>query len=250
VSPAAEVAPRALDATLDACFGRGRWRLEAEGDLVRGEGQGPAGPVALLGTTNHAFIGADLALALAERVLEVVERHPGRAILQLVDNSGQRLARRDEMLGNVAFLAHLASCLALARARGHRVLALVTARALSGGFMATGMAADACFAMAGAELRVMRLDAMARITRLPQARLEALAATDPVFRPEADAFWRLGALDGIWAPDEAREALAAALAAPPCPDRRDSLGEVRGGRRMAAAVARRVATWPAGEPGA
>ena len=43
----------------------------------------------------------------------------------LVDTGGQRLSRRDELLGINGYLAHLAKCLELARLRGHKLISLI-----------------------------------------------------------------------------------------------------------------------------
>src|SRR4029453_3695562 len=91
--------------------------------------------------------------------------------LFLVDTQGQRLRHRDELLGINRTMSHLAQCVELARRRGHRVLALVYDQALSGGFIASGMMADTCGALPEAEIRVMNLPAMARVTRIPEKRL-------------------------------------------------------------------------------
>jgi malonate decarboxylase gamma subunit len=224
--------PKKLADTLETLFGSS-FKLDLHGELAAGTAVLDNREIALVGTINGAAIGADLALALAAQVLDVVEHHPGRPILLLADNSGQKLAKRDELLGNAGYLSHLAKCLAVARARGHKSVALVYGTALSGGFMATCMACDACFAMPGTEVRVMRLDAMARITRIPQARLEDLTKTSPILKPEVDAFERLGAIEAIWQDDPAA-ALAAALRVPAGPDRRDASGFDRGGRQLAA----------------
>jgi malonate decarboxylase gamma subunit len=227
--------PQKLSGTLATLFGTS-FTLDVTGDFVAGTAILDNREIALVGTINSAAIGTDLALAMAAHVLDVIEKSPGRPILLLADNSGQKLAKRDELLGNAGYLAHLAKCLALARSRGHRTIALVYGAALSGGFMATCMACDACFAMPGTEVRVMRLDAMARITRIPQARLEELTRSSPILKPEVEAFERLGAIEGIWEQDAAA-ALTAALCAPSGPDRRDALGQERGGRQLAAEVA-------------
>ena len=122
----------------DALFPAGH-DVRADGELVHGTGRTAEGPVAVVGTCDHAAIGVDLAFALADAVLKVVREHPGRPILMLVDTQGQRLSRRDELLGNGGFLAHLAKCFEVARRRGHLLLTLVHGEAVSGGFLALGM---------------------------------------------------------------------------------------------------------------
>jgi malonate decarboxylase gamma subunit len=103
--------------------------------------------------------------------------------------------------------------------------------------------ADEVSAVEGANPWVMSLPAMARVTKLPVERLEALSRTSPVLAPGLDGFLRLGAIDAVWQPP-LDVALAAALARPAGPDARAERGLARGGRRLAAAVADRVAGGP------
>jgi malonate decarboxylase gamma subunit len=123
----------------------------------------------------------ELALRQARAVLDLMAQHPGRPLLLLVDTQGQQLRRHDELLGINRAMAHLAACVDQARRRGHRVIALVYDQALSGGFLATGLMADACYALPAAEIRVMRLPAMARVTKIAEERLQALSQSNPVF---------------------------------------------------------------------
>src|SRR3546814_1022915 len=55
-------------------------------------------------------VGVDQALAMARLVLDTVKQHPQRAILFLLDTRGQRLRKRDELLGLNGYMAHLAKC--------------------------------------------------------------------------------------------------------------------------------------------
>ena len=176
---------------------------------------------------------------MAGAVLEVVRHHPGRPILLLVDTQGQRLSHRDELLGINGYMAHLAKCLDLARRSGHRVLGLVYSHAVSGGFLASSMLADTCYALPEAEIRVMNLPAMARVTKIPLERLTELSASSPVFAPGVDNYLRMGAIEALWEGDLAA-CLAKALAAPVSGDRRRAAGEERQGRTLARAVADRV----------
>jgi malonate decarboxylase gamma subunit len=177
---------------------------------------------------------------MASRVLATMREHPGRPVLFLIDTSGQRLARRDELLGIHHCMAHLAKCVELARSRGHRVVGLVYGQALSGGFLPSGMMADRCAALPQAEIHVMSLRAMARVTRLPEERLRALAQDSPVFAPGAINYVRMGAIESLWDGDLA-ERLRAALADVPDRDLRRVHGLDRGGRLLAEPIARRVA---------
>lgn len=233
-----------LKELLGALFGAS-WSIARAGTVFTGTGTLNGRAIALIGTVaGQIEVGVDEACALAGAVLDIIEadaQGAPRDILVVVDNSGQRLAKRDELLGNAGYLAHLSKVLHLARRRGHRVLALIHSLAVSGGFMATGMAATSCVALAGAEVRVMRLDAMSRITRIPLARLQELVKQSAVFGPGAANYYAIGALDGIWAAPSP-DALEQAFDAMPedGADLRSVKGAERGGRSMAHAVAERV----------
>jgi malonate decarboxylase gamma subunit len=173
-------------------------------------------------------------------VLRTVREHPGRPIVILVDTQGQRLRRRDEMLGINSYMAHLGKCIDYARRCGHKVIGLVYDQALSGGFITSGLMADACYALPDATIRVMGLAAMARITKVPEARLAELAQSNPVFAPGAENYLAMGGIEAIWKNDLAAS-LAQALASAGSTDGRAALGLERGGRRLAAPVAQAVA---------
>jgi malonate decarboxylase gamma subunit len=211
--------------------------------FLRGTGRAGGETVAVFGTSGHVPIGVELALASARFVLDVVRHHPGRPLLMLIDTQGQRLRRRDELLGINAYMAHLAECVQLARLRGHRTVALIYGQALSGGFLCTGMMADRCYALPEAEIRVMNLPAMARVTKQPLEKLIALSASSPVFAPGADNYVRMGAVQAVWEGDLAAALLAALQEIQTrSQDARAELAQARGGRRLAGQVAARILT--------
>lgn len=226
---------------LQALFGD-TWKPEHDtGNFFSGSGRAGDETVQVIGTDEAAEVGVELALAMAGAVLETVRAHPGRPILFLLDTQGQRLRRRDELLGLNGYMAHLAKCVETARSRGHRILSLVYGQAVSGGYLTTGMMADACYALADAEIKVMNLPAMSRITKIPLERLEALAQQSPVFSPGVGNYHRMGHLAEIWHADLAahlRDALAGASS--PSLDTRMARGLERGGRTRAQPVAERV----------
>jgi malonate decarboxylase gamma subunit len=191
--------------------------------------------VAVVGTTGHAPIGVEIALLQARFILETVREHPGRPILILVDTVGQRLRHRDEMLGINSYMAHLGKCVELARRQGHPVIGLVYDQALSGGFITSGLLADACYALPDSTIRVMGLPAMARITKVPEERLTELAVSNPVFAPGPENYLRMGGVREIWKGDLAAQ-LEAALAGARPQDERAALGLARGGRKFAQPV--------------
>ncbi|MFG1348674.1 biotin-independent malonate decarboxylase subunit gamma [Xanthobacter autotrophicus] len=213
--------------------------ITRDGLFFSGTGTSANQAVAVIGTVDAAPIGIELAFRMAGEVLAIVRDHPGRPILLLVDTQGQRLSHRDELLGINGYMAHLAKCLALARNNGHPILGLVWSQAVSGGFLASSLFADRCFALKEAEVRVMNLPAMSRITKIPLERLQDLSKTSPVFAPGVENYWCMGAIEALWSGDLARE-LAAALATHETADRRRARGAERGGRRLALDVAERV----------
>lgn len=234
VTPAAV----ALNALLTELFGPDH-QVTVEGDLIHGTAQVHDTPVTVVGSTNHAAIGIELALAQAREVLTCVRSRPGQAIVLLVDTQGQRLRHRDELLGINRYMAHMGCCIELARQQGHRVVGLVYDQALSGGFITSGLIADACYALPQAEIRVMRLPAMARVTKIDEARLTELSKSNPVFAPGVENFVAMGGIQSLWSGD-LQVCLADALRVAPTTDERAALGSARGGRNLAAVVAQRV----------
>lgn len=217
-----------------ALFPRGHSLTEKD-NFLSGSAQSGEQTIAVVGTTGHAPIGIEIALAQARFVLTTVREHPGRPILLLVDTQGQRLRHRDEMLGINSYMAHLGKCVELARRQGHKVIALVYDQALSGGFITSGLMADACYALPDATIRVMGLPAMARITKVPEERLIELAASNPVFAPGPENYLRMGGIQEIWSGDLAAK-LEQALGASAGGDLRSVLGQSRGGRKLAQRV--------------
>jgi malonate decarboxylase gamma subunit len=214
--------------------------------LLSGDALVDGDAVAVIGTTHHTPIGVEIALAQAQAVLRTVREAPGRPVVILVDTEGQRLRHRDEMLGINRYMAHLGKCIELARRRGHPVIGLVYDQALSGGFITSGLMADACHALPDATIRVMGLPAMARITKVPLERLAELAGHNPVFAPGPKNYLSMGGIDAIWDGDLAA-LLAQAIAderarrvANAPHDRRSELGLQRGGRKLALPVAQAV----------
>jgi malonate decarboxylase gamma subunit len=221
-----------------ALFPRGHQIVERD-LFLSGTAQVGETTVAVVGTAGHAPIGVEIALAQARFILETVRQYPGRPILILVDTVGQRLRHRDEMLGINSYMAHLGKCVELARRQKHAVLGLVYDQALSGGFITSGLMADACFALPDSTIRVMGLPAMARITKVPEERLAELAVSNPVFAPGPENYLRMGGVRAIWEGDlagQVKQALEAALADLAPVDERAALGLARGGRKFAQPV--------------
>ena len=231
-----------LNDILEALFPAGH-AVTVANRVLTGQAQTAQGTVAVLGTTDAAAIDHAMALALSGFILDTVEQHPGRPLVFLVDTCGQALSRSQELLCLNGSLAHLASCVDLARRQGHASLSLVTANAVSGGFLSFGLMADQAYALADAQVRVMDLRAMARVTKIAHERLVELAAASPIFAPGAENYVRMGGIEAIWPAPSAsllESALAAARLAAPASDRRMASGLERGGRQLAAGIAQAV----------
>lgn len=213
--------------------------ITADGDFLHGTASFDGSPITVVGSTHHAPIGFALALRQARAVLDTLARHPGRALLLLVDTQGQQLRRHDELLGIHRAMAHLGCCIDLARRQGHRVIGLVYDQALSGGFITSGLIADACDALPEAEIRVMRIPAMARVTKLSEDFLTRLSVDNPVFAPGVQNYLRMGGIRALWTGD-LPACLREALAQAPRDDRRAEDGRTRGGRMLAARVIEQV----------
>lgn len=221
-------------ALVNALFPQGH-SITENNYFLSGTAQVNGDTVSVVGTSGHTPIGIEIALAQAQAILATVRAHPGRAIVILVDTQGQRLRYRDEMLGINSYMAHLGKCIDLARRQGHKIIALVYDQALSGGFITSGLMADACYALPQATIRVMALPAMARITKVPEERLVELAKSNPVFAPGPENYYLMGGLAAIWDGDLAAQ-LAQALASASAEDQRAMLGEQRGGRHWSQRV--------------
>lgn len=200
--------------------------------------------VEIVGTANAVAIDAKLALALAECILRALDGAP-RPFVFLVNTSGQALRRHEEVIGINAYLAHLACTVDVARRNGYPSLSIAYGEAVSGGYLGLGLMADRAYALGDARIRVMDLQAMARVTRLPHEALVELARESPVFAPGADNYAKMGALAAIWPEPSAAllcDALADLMRGAPQPDRRLAVGRERGGRMLgeptAAAIVR------------
>lgn len=227
-----------LNEILNALFPRGH-QVSVDQQVIAGSAETAAGPVMVLGTADAAAIDHRIALTLAARVLDTIARHPRRPIVFLVDTSGQALSRAAELLCLNGSFAHLAQCVDLARGQGHPTLSLVTANAVSGGFLSFGLMADRAYALNDVQVRVMDLKAMARVTKIAHERLLELAASSPIFAPGAENYRRMGAIEAIWpAPSEALLLQALAdIAEAGQRDLRMEKGLQRGGRMLAAHIA-------------
>lgn len=223
---------------LDQFFPNGH-TTKVEDWLVSGEAVLGGETMAIVGTTGHAFIGGAEALVVADKLMAVVEQHPGRNILMLVDNSGQRMALGEELLVLPEYVAHLLKAQQLARSTGSKLVAVIYGPAIAGGFIAFGMLADRIIAVPGAEPSVMKLEAISRVTKMPLEKLQDLAKTVSVFAPGCDNFFKMGGVYEIWN-DDFGGRLQKLLRSDVSEDLRARIGRERGGRANAQDVIEEV----------
>lgn len=239
-----------MNALLDRLFPTGH-TVAFDGHNLSGRAESSAGRVHVIGTRDRAALTTDMALKLSQAVLDAVRADQAsgdpRPIVFIASTQGQALSRHEELLGLNGYFAHMARCVDLARRSGHRLVTLIHGEAVSGGFLAFGLLADRICALPEAQVKVMDLRAMARVTKIAPERLEALAQTSPVFAPGASNYARMGAIHALWSDtDDWPHALQHAIAEAVGEDRRAELGRERGGRTLAQAVAERVAGVPLG----
>lgn len=227
-----------LPILLDQLFPEGH-RVAVDDWLVSGEATLGGQPVAVLGTTKHVFIGIRESVALSGKLLDIVEKSPGIPIIMLVDNNGQRMALDEELLVLPEYIAHLLRAQQLARNNGHKLIAVVYGNSIAGGFIAFGMLADRIVSVPGAETSVMKLEAIARVTKMPLEKLQDLAKQVSVFAPGCENFFRMGGLHEMWV-DDFSSRLQKILESDDAQDFRASLGKERGGRKVALAVIEEV----------
>lgn len=223
-----------LPILLDQLFPEGH-RVTVDDWLVSGEASLGGRPVAVLGTTNHVFIGIRESVALSDKLLDIVEKSPGIPIIMLVDNNGQRMALDEELLVLPEYIAHLLRAQQLARINGHKLIAVVYGNSIAGGFIAFGMLADRIVSVPGAETSVMKLEAIARVTKMPLEKLQDLAKQVSVFAPGCENFFRMGGLHEMWTEDFSTR-LQKILEEDDAQDIRATLGNERSGRKAAQAV--------------
>jgi len=209
--------------------------VATNGWLVTGEATSGGKPVSVLGTTDHVLIGVRETMVLADKLLEIVEQHPGRPIVLLVDNDGQRLALVEELLALPEYFAHLLRVQRLAYLSGSKLVAILYGNAVAGGFIAFGMLADRLVSISGAEPSVMKLEAILRVTKMPLEKLTSLATTVPVFAPGSDNFFKMGGLYEIWT-DHFADHLHRLIQSDLSKDLRAGLGQERGGRTASKAI--------------
>lgn len=98
------------------------------------------------------------------------------------------------------------------------------------------MNADYIFALKEAQIAVMWLDAMSRVTKVPVEKLEELSKTSAIFAPGAENYVRLGAIEEVITAEEFMPRISALLPATTDIHRWRTQGASRGGRTQATQI--------------
>ena len=166
--------------------------------MIRGHAETAMGNVEIIGTVDSAAMNQLIGITLSNEILEVIAKGKKTPIVFIVDTMGQDSSRADELLCLNRTFAHLASCVDLLKRSGHPNLAIVLGEAVSGGFLSYGLMANQVFAMQSSQVKVMDLNAMSRVTKIPLDKLKSLSQTSAIFAPGVENYHAMGAVDDIW----------------------------------------------------
>ncbi len=169
-----------------------------DGHVIKGAAETALGPVRIVGTVNSAAINQQIAIEIAAEILDIIALEQKTPVVFIVDTQGQDLSRADELLCLNRTFAHLASCVDLLRRKQHPNLAIIFGEAVSGGFLSYGLMANQVFALETSQVKVMDLNAMSRVTKIPVERLQSLSQSSAIFAPGVENFFKMGAIAEIW----------------------------------------------------
>lgn len=209
-------------------------QTEIKNNVVFGSGKIKDTLFNIIGTIEDTSFGVDEAMEMAAQVLNLVKNNNKAPIVLLTDVIGQKLAVRDEWLGMYAYFAHLLKCLHAARQNGIKLISVIYNQAIGGSFIAFGMMADRIIALKNAQLAVMWLEGMAKVTKIDIDVLRSISQTSPVFAPGVENFKKLGGIHEVLELDQIAEYLLNVLQEPNITiDNRALLGKDYGGRTLA-----------------
>ena len=169
-----------------------------DSSMIRGSAETKIGKVEIIGTVDSAAMNQLIGVTLSNEILSVIEKGQKTPIVFIVDTMGQDSSRADELLCLNRTFAHLASCVDLLKRSGHPNIAIILGEAVSGGFLSYGLMANQVFAMQSSQVKVMDLNAMSRVTKIPLDKLKSLSQTSAIFAPGVENYYAMGAVDDIW----------------------------------------------------
>lgn len=210
--------------------------VDEANNIITGQAVFAGHNFAIVGVVNGVMLDNRMAADLASFVL----RQSNLDLLVIVDSGGQQATHQAELLGLNRYFAHLIKSIQFKRHTGSRVFGLVTGKALGGAFIATALNAEKIYALPEAQISVMWLEAMSKVTKIPLSRLEELSKTSPIFAPGAENFYQLGAVEQILTPDKIMPQLMLDLKSTTSIDDWRKNGLTRGGRKRSAAIVKEV----------
>ncbi len=190
----------------------------------------------IIGVEENTFLGVEQALVISEKLIEIIESKSTSPILLLVDVAGQKLSMQDEWLSMTQCFGHVLTCLSLLREQNNQLISLIYNQAIGGGFIAYGLMADTILALPNAQVAVMWLEGMSKVTKIPLETLQELSKTSPVFAPGIENFKKLGGIHDIVALPDLQKVLLNEINKKDTNNKNDcraKLGYDRGGRKLA-----------------
>ena len=143
--------------------------------------------------------GIGIAKAINQIIEEDQEASFKRSIIAVVDVPSQAYGKREEALGIHQALSSAVSAYARARLAGHKVVALLVGKAMSGAFLAHGYQANRIVALnnSGVMVHAMGKAAAARITQRTPEELDILASDIPPMAYDLNSYASLGLVDAL-----------------------------------------------------
>lgn len=213
------------------------YEIKESGNIITGYARFDEESIAVIGVVNGAKLNNHMALALADFIIAAPD---GTNFLIVVDSGGQETSRVAELLGLNRYFAHLIKSLHFRRISGARIFGLVIGMALGGAFIATGLNAEKIYALPDAQISVMWLEAMSKVTKIPLNKLQELSKTSPIFAPGAENFYKLGAIEQILTPELVLKSLKDALKSSSTIDDWRVNGYARNGRQLSKLIVKEV----------
>lgn len=211
--------------------------IKEQNNILKGDANYFGVSFILCGVVNSAALDNAMCCDLAQFILEEIKQKPKTNFIFFVDTSGQQTTHFAELIGLNRYMAHLAKTLHYARSIGARVFGVVYGKALGGAFIATALNAEKIYALNSAQIAVMWLDAMSRVTKVPLEKLQQLSETSPIFAPGAENFVKLGAVEAVLAANQIMPQIIRDLADLPDDINQWRIkGQNRGGRSMSNTV--------------
>lgn len=208
-------------------------KYQVVNDVVTGHFSVGSQRFLLGGIVNGASLDNAMSLHLGQFILDGIDNSPQQPICLIIDTAGQKVSHNAELLGLNTAYGQLISIFNLARKAGHKIFALVYGQALGGAFIASALNADYIYATKDAQIAVMWLEAMARVTKVPLAKLQELSKTSAIFAPGAENYVKLGVIEAVIAADEFIPQVSKLLNSSNNLHRWRENGLARGGRLMA-----------------